>query len=736
MAVQAPNTRLGQPRQYGLEDRIRELMAQRGVEPVENPGDELAPFRTDETQRIVRDGEREVVPTQDSTPTADDIIRDEQGPRPAPPRPFPSTSAERVADLRRQLQPQVDALRARANPGPAMIVDGEVDPEIELPDPSLGFKPKPVEMPRTPKPGATQTGGFYVAPGRAAEGGRALGDQQKAERQKQEKASAEKAKNEADLLKEDEDLDSWAAGEDGKPGTDDDNMLFKPDPATGELVNTGRDHPKRLDEDGRRLDRPQGVGDVAFTPAAPGTGYRARKPGQERRLGANEQEQGVPMTDRRLPDAAGDRPPMLPGKGQSVVRDGGMSPRAPQQGIIDSIPPELMTSQPPKDQGQFFKWREAMKALAVASGINIAAFENEEDLVRAGASIAKQNERMSAPVRTRVPKTNADGETLVDPNGNVILTSQQAVDKDGNPVSKYERTITSTGAPVFTPSDDMRKSADAARRRAAARQFVREHKPDEATGSMIIEAADMGDFDTVDSLVRGARRDRTASTAQAAMDQARLRGQTQQMNNPNINRAMFHNSVMRQPNAAGVAQVATGWGAAGGIPAMISAEAVAADKANRDAVLKNNVDVAEATAEGRKKPTTPDTADFLTAAQTEAQAALAGDLDANWSTARNRLRLKYSDAKKAGADVEIEQADYHIAGLIAAKGLYDHPAVVEALQTLYSKMFPGGLSDIGGAIADDTMREEWQTRTARFMAQTRAMNIPDDRAQQFLDSQK
>jgi hypothetical protein len=418
---------------------------------------------------------------------------------------------------------------------------------------------------------------------------------------------------------------------------------------------------------------------------------------------------------------------MLPGRGQFVAGSGN---RAPQQGIIDQIPPHLLTSGRPKNQGEFFQWREAMKALAVASGVNIAMFENEEDLVKAGSEIAKQYEQMNAPVTTRVPKTNAAGETVVDPNGNVVMT------KKTSESPKYERNIDSTGAPVYVPSTDMKKSADDARRRAAARQFVREHKPDEATGSLIIEAADMGDFDTVDSLVRGARRDRTASTSQAAMDQARLRGQTQQMNNPNINRAMWHNSVMKQPNAAGVAKVGAAWEKPGSIPAMVSAEAVAADKAYREDVLKNNVDVAEATAEGRKKPTTPDSADFLTAAQTEAQAALAGDLDANWSTARNRLRLKYSDAKKGGAAVEIEQADYHIAGLIAAKGLFDHPAVVEALQTLYSKMFPGGLSDIGGAIADDTMREEWQTRTARFMAQTRAMNIPDDRAQQFLDSQK
>jgi hypothetical protein len=384
-----------------------------------------------------------------------------------------------------------------------------------------------------------------------------------------------------------------------------------------------------------------------------------------------------------------------------------MSPRAPQQGIIDSIPPELMTSQPPKDQGQFFKWREAMKALAVASGINVAAFENEEDLVRAGASIAKQNERMNAPV-----------------------AGAPAGENDKVP-PKYERTITSTGAPVFTPSDAMRKQADDSRRRASARQFVDQHKPDEQTGLAIMTAADEGKWDEVDRLVRGARNRRRAGTAQTAMDQGRLRGQTQQMNNPNINRAMFHNSVMQQPNAAGVAQVATGWGAAGGIPAMISAEAVAADKAARDADREVTREVGLANADARDKDPPPDPADYLAQANAEAAAEIEAGVDENWNTARGRLRLKYKQA-----DRPEEEATYHVAGLVAAKGLYNHPAVVEALQTLYSKMFPGGLTDAAGAIADGTMREDWQTRSARFLAQTRAMNIPDDRAQQFLDSQK
>ncbi|NDE15619.1 hypothetical protein EBZ80_11885 [bacterium] len=277
----------------------------------------------------------------------------------------------------------------------------------------------------------------------------------------------------------------------------------------------------------------------------------------------------------------------------------------------------------------------------------------------------------------------------------------------------------------------MRKSADAARRRADARRFVREHKPDEATGSMILEAADMGDFDTVDSLVRGARRDRTASTSQAAMDQARLRGQTQNMNNPRLNRAMFHESVMKQPNAAGVAQVGAAWNMPGSIPAMTAAEAVAAEKEHRKDVLQNNVDVANAEAEGRKKEAPPDPADYLSRANAEAAAEIEAGVDENWNTARGRLRMKY---KQAGRPEE--EATYYVAGIIAAKGLFNHPAVVEALQTLYSKMYPGGLTDILGAGADATMREEWQTRRERFLAQTRAMNIPDDRAEQFLNEQK
>ncbi len=610
MAVQAPNTRLGSPRPYGLEERIRQLMEQRQVVPVDRPVDELAPFRTDDTQRIVRDASQEEVPVVDLTPTADQIIRDEEGPRPAPPRPFPPTAAERVADLRRQLQPQVNAQRARVKAAPVMTIDGEPEPDLAIPDPITGFKPKPAELDRKPKPGATQTAGFYVAPGRADEAGRAVGKGRREEREKNEAVAAEKAKNEADLAAEDAELEaSGLIDERGRPIRS--NIVAKhqagPD---GEIGN---------EDDGPDLNA---VPQPAWSPAAPGTGYVGRRAGQPFRHQATPEELRVPLNERRFVDDDGNRPPMLPGRGQFAEPNSGLN-RAPQGAMMDYLvaqdarrkaegKPALLTTMP-ANESVFQEWKTVMMQLAMAAGIDIEQYENEQDLLNAGSRIATQFERMNAPVTNRVPKTvttagpdglpgTDDDETTVarDQNGNVILT-KQVVTADGAPVPKYKPGITRSGAPAYLPSQAHSQASVDQMRRASARQFVRDHKPDEQTGKAIMDAADMGDFDAVASLIRGARRDRTASTAQAAMDQARLRGQTQNMNNPRLNRAMFHESVMRQPNAAGVAQVATGWGAAGGIPAMISAEAVAADKAARDADREVTRDVGLANATARDK---------------------------------------------------------------------------------------------------------------------------------------
>lgn len=740
MAVQAPNTRLDPRRPLGLQERIRALMSQRSPLPEEQRPD--LPFRfdpgrdhlDDPTQRIVRTAQ------PDQAPTADEILQEESPrtlggvvgafePSPASPAPIPKTPEERIVELRDRARRQADAMRSRVKTGPAMTVDGEPEPDLALPDPKLegNFTPKPAALSRTPKPGATQTGGYYVAPGRADAAGRAVGKSTREEREKAEQAAAEKAKNEADLAAKDAQLDSWAAGEDGEPGTEDDNMLFKLDPDTGEWSNTGRDHPNKLDEHGRRTDRPQGTGTMAWTPAAPGTGYRARVPGQPRRE-ATPEERATPPTARRLPDAAGNSPPMMPGRGQSVVRGSGFSPAAPQQGIVDNIPPHLLTPEEPKDQGQFFQWREAMKQLAMAAGVNVAVFESEEDLVREGVKIAEQLQRMEKKVTTRVPKLDAAGQPMTDVNGNVITTEQQTASP------KYERRRTSTGAPVFIPSDAMRKKGDDSRRRAAARQFVDQHKPDEQTGVAIIQAADAGDWDTVDSLVRGARATRRAGTAQAAMDQSRLRGQTQQMNNPRINEAMFHEAIMNQPNAAGVNQVRAAWGIPEGARGMVAAEAAAAEDARFDRKLENDLEVARVTADGRKDPVPPDPADYIAQANAEAETEIKAGVDGDWASARARLRQKYS--QKGSGRTEAD-ADYAIAGMVMRHvGDVNHPAVTQALQTLYANEIGGFLSGMAGAVIDATMREEWDQRRSRFLAKTREMGIPDERAERFLNEKK
>jgi len=452
-----------------------------------------------------------------------------------------------------------------------MIVDGEVDPEIELPDPSLGFTPKPIEMTRTPKPGATRTGGYYVAPGRADAGGRALGAQQRAEREKKEKASAEKAKNDADLAAEDAELDaSGMVDEKGRPIRE--NIVA--------MHRAGPDGELGTDDDGPNLDS-RTVAEVKFSP---GSGYRNRKPGSARRIGATPDELALGDPNRSLPNESGNRPPVLPGKGFAVDRGGPTSMRAPQLGVMEGIDGETLpsgapiTSTPPTDQRDFFAWQNAMKQVAVAAGFDFSQYETEQSLINDAVKVLKKHEQ--------------------------------------NKKAGWVPTLSESGEPIYTPNADAKKRSEDSRRRASARQFVDQHKPDEQTGLAIMKAADEGKWDQVDRLVRGARNERRAGTAQAAMDQARLRGQTQQMNNPNINRAMWHNSVMKQPNAAGVAQVGAAWEKPGSIPAMTAAEAVEAESANREADRKSEERKAEIIAGAKKEP------DGLTAYQQQIRGVL------------------------------------------------------------------------------------------------------------------
>lgn len=651
MALQAPNTRPGPARPYGLEERIRELMAQRNVEPVKKPVDELSPFRTDETQRIIRDGEREApaVPAPRQQ-TAEDIIAEDSGPRPAPPRPFPKTAIESRADNSegpRLTGPDgSDTVRDMPEAGPNPPAAIQIPSSLETTQ-----RPRAINV---PLPGEQNAGKIRRAMTMLAQ---------------QQKEAAEKAKNEADLAAEDAALDaSGLIDENGRP--------IRENIAERHRNTSGAD-----------ID---GLGSVVFEEARPGTGYKARKPGQDRRIGATEQELDVPMTDRRLPDSAGNRPPMLPGKGQSVERDGGLSPRAPQAGIIDNIPPHLLTSAPPKDQGQFFQWREAMKALAVAAGINVAAFENEEDLVRAGAEIAKQHERMNAPA----PGAEADADGVTPP--------------------KYERTVTSTGAPVYTPSDAMRKNADDSRRRASARQFVDHHKPDEQTGLAIMEAADKGDWAEVDRLVKGARNYRRASTAQGAMDNNRLRGQTQQMLNPRVAPAMYHESVMKAQTPAALGQTQMAWSPFVGVygPQL---NASGASLVNSDAARKAASDLAKfeadsrlAEAEAGRKPET----DGLKNYQSQVNGILVSAPDA--VTAINQLRTVNSVAAESGLipkqDVEYQtHAEVSRHEIRSGRGPNNF-ATQNGLKMLFDKIYTAGTAIAEGIGATGDRKAEFVRR--------------------------
>jgi acetyl/propionyl-CoA carboxylase alpha subunit len=360
--------------------------------------------------------------------------------------------------------------------------------------------------------------------------------------------------------------------------------------------------------------------------------------------------------------------------------------------------------------------------LAVAAGIDIAQFENEDELVQAGKQIAADHNRRVAPV------------TKVDPaTGNI----EAVTDGAGKPISRQVRTISESGAPMYAASPAAKQQGENASRVAHAKQFIRDFKPDQAVGEEIITAAESGDFGRVRLLMRAARAERAAGTAQAAMDNNRKRGQTQQMMNPRVAPAMFHDSVMNARDAQQLGQTLVAWtpfagraGAALGDAGvgMVNADSnrqAAANLAEREHAHEANV--ARITADGRQKDKPEDPADYNAKAQGEADAALADDIDSNWVSARNRLKQKY-----AQTGTPPNEATYYVAGRIASKGLVDHPAVTEALQTLYTELFPGGIADAAGAMADAGLREAWQTREARFLAKTREMNIPDERAKKFL----
>jgi hypothetical protein len=236
---------------------------------------------------------------------------------------------------------------------------------------------------------------------------------------------------------------------------------------------------------------------------------------------------------------------------------------------------------------------------------------------------------------------------------------------------------------------------------------VEQFKPDEQTGIAIQDAAQSGDWPKALELMRKARNQRNASTAQAAMDQSRLRGLNQQMDNPRINRAMFHESVMQQPNAAGVAKVATGWGAAGGIPAMISAEAVAADKANRDADREVTREVGLANADARDK-----NQDGLRNYQAQVNGILTSSPDP--ITAINQLRTVNAAAAEGGIipkqDLEYQtHAEVSRNEIRAGRGPNNF-ATQNGLKMLFDKVYTVGTAagEAMGAVGD--RRQEFLRR--------------------------
>lgn len=488
MALQAPNTRLDPRRPYGLEERIRELMAQRGMEPAEKPVDELAPFRTDETQRIVREGQREApVELQARTPTADEIVFGEEIKTP-PVRPFPKTGVEMASDSRE---------------GPRLTGPDGTDTVRDAPPPEDRAPELPSSLEKQLRPRAINV----PLPGDQNAG--------------KIRRALESLRANAESAKEDKALED-----------------------AGLVDSRGLPVREKIAERGRNLfgvdiDDPLGE-NLPFAPA-PG-GVKDRKAGSPRRIGATPEEMAVPLTDRNLPDSRGNRAPALPGKG-TFVDDGGTNrSRAPSQAIMEVLEKKgLLTPEPPSPE-RLLEWREGMIQAAVASGIDIEKYADKEALIRAGAEAV----RKQVELKEKGWKTG----------------------------------ITSTGEPVFKPGDAAKDQAKRMGDVANARKFITDFKPDEAAGALIMQLARDGKLDEMRAKMEELRDGRLAGTSQAAMDQGRLRGQTQQMNNPRINTAMLHDAIMKQPNARGVGQVLTAWspvigrqGAAAGGTMMMQADA-------------------------------------------------------------------------------------------------------------------------------------------------------------------
>jgi hypothetical protein len=274
-------------------------------------------------------------------------------------------------------------------------------------------------------------------------------------------------------------------------------------------------------------------------------GYEPRRAGQPRQIGATPEQAGVPLTERRLPDEDGDRVPMMPGRGSKTEVGGTLRPAAPDGGVMSLVTEGKFTSNPPVLEGEgatgqsLKDWEEAMIAVAVASGVDVNAFENRGDLVRKGQNILKDHEKRTGG------GANAKSKIVHNPQGRRYYAPTEQAKRDahlaGQRADFREFTNNYPTDPNFrpglAPGDEgyvdpqghltvMRAALDKAKNAKTQEQY---------------DAA-MQEYRDEKARIRSARQ---AGTAAAARQQLMDRGMVQNMNNPNVAPAMLRRSLQQ-----------------------------------------------------------------------------------------------------------------------------------------------------------------------------------------------
>ena len=266
-------------------------------------------------------------------------------------------------------------------------------------------------------------------------------------------------------------------------------------------------------------------------------GFRSRGAGEARQIGATPEESAVPLTERRLPDADGNRVPVRPGMGSMTEVGGELRPAAPQSSIMGMLKEAKITSEPPSLDGgdgpSITDWEEGMIAVAVAYGVDVNQFQNRGDLVRAGQKLLEDHERRSAKSDI---KYNPQGRSYYTPNAASKRDAEVAgLRSDFRDFINFYPTDPNF-RPGLAPGDEgyvdpqghintMQDALDAA---MAAEPGSEEYK--KAIAAFRAEKARV-------------RRLRQAGTAAAARQQNLDRGMVQNMNNPNVAPAMLRRSL-------------------------------------------------------------------------------------------------------------------------------------------------------------------------------------------------